>query len=383
MTKLFTVDDYRSAARRTLPHMVFDYLEGGAEAELLLQENRAAFGRIQFAPKRLTDVSARDQSIELFGRRLESPLIVGPTGLNGAFRPAGDIALARAAAAAGLPFVLSTPAQSSIEEIAATSDGDLWFQLYVVERGLAERLVQRALSAGYRTLVLTTDVAVNGIRERDVRNGFGVPFSVGPRVALDGAMHPAWSFRFLRAGMPKLANFADDAGTTESQYAVMHRQMDASFGWSDLAALRDMWPHTLLVKGILRADDAARAVDAGADGVVVSNHGGRQLDHVQSPLEVLEDVVDRINAPVLVDSGFRRGSDVVKAIALGASAVLLGRAPLYGLSARGEKGVTAVLDIVHHEIDTTLALTGARSISELDRSFLRHRVETGPGSRLE
>lgn len=370
MAKLISVADYRRQARRVLPRMVYEYLEGGAEDEISLTDNRMALTRLRLQPKRLRDVSVRDQRVELFGQRVDAPFMVGPTGLNGAFRPRGDILLAKAAARAGVPFVLSTPAQNTIEEVAEQAPGNLWFQLYVVQRALAESLVARALSAGYRTLVLTTDVAVNGKREHDIRNGFEVPLRLGPQPILDGALHPLWALRLLRSGMPKLANFSSDAAGTAAQYAVMHRQMDAAFSWDDLVWLRRIWPHTLLVKGILNADDAVRSIDCGVDGVILSNHGGRQLDNVITPIEVLPEVVARTDRPVLIDSGFRRGSDIVKALALGAAMVLLGRAPLYGLAARGERGVDEVLALLKAEVDTTLALVGAASVRDLEPSYV-------------
>jgi (S)-mandelate dehydrogenase len=333
-------------------------------------------------PSRLRDVSKRDLGIELFGQHLEHPFLIGPTGLNGVFWPKGDLLLARAAARAGVPFTLSTPAQSTIEEVAAGSgNSNLWFQLYVVERGLAERLVARALNAGFTTLVLTTDVPVNGLRERDARNGWELPFKYRPQILLDGALHPQWSVQFLRGGMPQLANFTSEGADTEAQYAVMHRQMDASFNWEDLSWLRQLWPHTLLVKGILTPEDAALAAERGADGVIVSNHGGRQQDDLPPTAEVLASVIAATDKPVLVDSGFRRGSDIVKALALGASAVLLGRATLYGLAARGQTGAEEVLALLGNELDTTLALIGAPSVRALDRTYVHAPPEAPETSK--
>lgn len=383
MANLINVYDYRKAAKRILPRLVYDYLEGGAMDESLLVRNRRVLSDVRLLPRRLRDVSSRELGTELFARAVSAPLVISPTGLNGAFRPGGDLMLARAAARAGIPFTLSTPAQSTIEEVARQCSGEKWFQLYVVSRQLAESMVSRALDAGYSTLVLTTDVPINGKRERDIRNGFGLPFRFRARTVVDGALHPAWSWRFLRTGMPQLANFVSaEADTTEAQYAVLHRQMDAGFAWDDLRWLRETWPRTLLVKGILNADDAARAVELGADGIIVSNHGGRQEDGLPSPVEVLPSIRARVNCPILVDSGFRRGSDVVKALALGASAVGLGRAPLYGLAARGERGVDEVLAMVKAEIDTTLGLIGAASVSELDERFVWTPGLPDPSGRI-
>lgn len=367
------VEDYRRRAAQRLPRMVFDYLEGGAEDERGLARNRTAIENFRFEPQRLVDVSARDLSTELFGRKLPLPLLIAPTGLNGVFWPDGDVELARAAAKAGIPFILSTASTTRIEEVAERAGGELWFQLYVVQRDLAAALTRRALDAGYTTLVLTVDVAVNGKRERDTRNGFGIPFRYTPRVLLDGALRPAWTLAQLRHGLPQLANFASAAGPgndVTAQAALMRRQMDASFSWTDLKALRDAWPHRLIVKGLLRAEDAARCEECGVDAVVISNHGGRQLEDVAAPIDRVEEFASRVDCPVLVDSGFRRGADIVKAVALGARAVLLGRATLYGLAAAGEAGASDVIEILRREIDTTLALIGAARLADVGRDRL-------------
>jgi (S)-mandelate dehydrogenase len=365
------VADYRELARRRLPKMVFDYLEGGAEDEQGLQHNRDVFQNVRFKSRRLVDVSQRDLSTRLFGKRQALPLLIGPTGLNGALWPEGDLALARAASRAGIPFVLSTASNLSIEELARRCDGELWFQLYVVHRTLAGQMVARALAAGYKTLVLTTDVAVNGYRERDLRNRFKMPMSYSPRVMLDGCLHPRWSLDLLRHGMPELANFvSSEAPDLEVQAALMSRQMDAGFDWQALRWLRDIWPHTLLVKGLLDAGDAARCIAEGIDGVILSNHGARQLDTAISPFEVLAETVRKVSRPVLIDSGFRRGSDIVKALAMGADAVLLGRATLYGLAARGEAGVDEVLRLLKADIDRTLAHIGCPGVEQLSPAYL-------------
>jgi (S)-mandelate dehydrogenase len=377
---IFSVNDYRNEARRRLPKMVFDYLEGAADDESGLIHNRAAFDRWELRPRRLLDVSTREQSVELLGRRIPSPLVIAPTGLNGAFWPEGDLALARAATKAGIPFALSTASNMSIEEIAKGADGDLWFQLYVVHRNLAKSLVRRARAARYSTLILTTDVAVNGFRERDLRNGFAMPFKATPRAALDGLSHPRWLWSYMTNGMPQLKNFAtDDASDTASQAAVLRREMDASFGWDDLRRLRDDWPGKLLVKGVLTGADVARCKEAGADGVIVSNHGARQLADLPAPLDALASFHDddsgaADSSTVILDSGVRRGADVVKALALGADAVMLGRATLYGLAAKGEAGVSDVIGMLQREIDRTLALIGCASIDGLDRSCVARRA---------
>lgn len=367
MAHLITVEDYRKLAARRLPRMVFDYLDGGAEGERGLARNLGAFANVRLRPRRLVDVSRRDLSIELFGRRQNLPLVIAPTGLNGALWPDRDVLLARAAAAAGIPFVLSTAATTTIEDVADRAGGDLWFQLYVVQRPLAEALTKRALAAGYKTLVLTVDVSVNGKRERDLRNGFAIPFRPSARSVLDAARRLAWLLRQVRHGLPQLANFGDAGrkGDVNAQAALMKRQMDASFAWNDLDALRQSWPHVLVVKGICRVEDAKRCEALGVDAVVLSNHGGRQLNDTPAPLALLRGTAGQLSRPVLTDSGIRRGADVVKSVALGASAVMLGRATLYGLAARGGAGVAHVLDILRAEIDTTLALLGRSPVAAL------------------
>ncbi|MBD8897913.1 alpha-hydroxy-acid oxidizing protein [Rhodanobacter sp. DHG33] len=366
MKPLINVDDYREAARRRIPQFVFDYLEGGAEEERGLRHNREALARIRFKPRRLRDVARRDSSRGLFGKRLPVPFVVAPTGLNGLLWPRGDLVLAKAAARNGIPFILSTASSSSIEEVARASDGDHWFQLYIIHRHLAEQLVRRARAADYTTLVLTVDVVKNGIRERDLRNRFGLPLRITPAMLWDGLTHPRWGTALLRHGAPKLANFLHiEPENAEVQAALLNRSMDATFDWSGLTWLRDLWPHRLIVKGILTAEDAMACIRLGADGVVLSNHGGRQLDDCIAPIEALSDVRNSVPTPILIDSGFRRGSDIVKALALGADAVMLGRALLYGLAARGEAGIDGVIALLRWQLDTTLAQIGCASLDEV------------------
>lgn len=370
--KPIKIDDYRALAKKRLPRMVFDYLDGGAEDELSLTNNRRTLNSIQFKPKRLLDVSKRSIETELFGKHFSAPLAIAPTGLNGMLWPNGDLALARSAAKFNIPFILSTASNSTIEDVARCCEGEKWFQLYVVHRRLAEKMVKRALDAGYTTLVLTTDVAINGLRERDLRNQFGMPIRYTPKVILDGCLHPRWSMDLFRYGVPQLANFKGiDADDIELQTALLARQMDASFDWDALKWLRDLWPHTLLVKGIIHPSDASGCIQAGADGVILSNHGGRQLDTCVAPIECLEDTVAVTDKPVLIDSGFRRGSDIAKAIAMGAQGVLLGRALLYALAAQGEEGVDHALSLIIDEIDRTLANLGCASTTDLNPDYIK------------
>jgi (S)-mandelate dehydrogenase len=374
MSSPINVEDFRELARLRLPRRLFDYIDGGAEDERGLRRNRDAFDRFTFLPRRLVDVSTRDTATKLMGRSVAAPLAIAPTGLNGLIWPHGDIALARAAQRAGIPFIMSTASNVSLERLAAEAGGDLWFQLYVLHRELADDLVERAARAGYRTLVLTVDVMLNGKRERDMRNGFALPLRYTPRVVLDAVRHPRWTYALLRAGgVPSLENIESGSkNNVQAKAALLRRQMDASFAWEDLRRLRDRWPHRLVVKGILRADDAARCIELGADGVVLSNHGARQLDDAVAPLDILTSVKNACagRGAIMMDSGVRRGSDVVKAVALGADAVLLGRATLYGLAAAGETGALHVIDIVKDEIDRTLAMLGCRAMADLSPGHL-------------
>jgi (S)-mandelate dehydrogenase len=367
-----SVEDMRRRARRRLPRAVFDYIDGGAGDERGVRRNREAIERRLLKLKPLTNVSRRDLTVSFFGERLPLPFVIGPTGLNGAIMPGGDVALARAAAKFGIPFVLSTASSMSIEEVADAVDGELWFQLYVLNRDAARLFVKRALAAGYRTLVLTVDVPVGGRRDRDFRNGFGVPFHMTPRFALDCARRPGWGLRQLRGGAPQMANLRSAAAKdASSQAMLMLRQMDASFDWDDLKALRDEWPHRLIVKGLTDPADCARCYALGVDGVVLSNHGGRQLEDVVSGFDVIQHVEIPDGRALLVDGGVRRGADIVKALALGADAVMLGRATLYGLAAAGQAGVEQVIETLRLEIDNTLALVGCPNAAELDRGVLQ------------
>ncbi|KOR14461.1 mandelate dehydrogenase [Acinetobacter sp. C15] len=370
--KLINVEDYRRQAKRTLPRIIFDYLEGGAEDERGLNHNRTIFDQFRLKPKRLVDISQRDISCKLFNKKWDAPFAIAPTGLNSSLWPYADRILAKSAAKANIPFMLSTASNMSIEAVAKSCDGEKWFQLYVVHQELAVKMVQRALSAGYTTLIITLDVGVNGYRERDIRNGFAIPLKFSPSLILDGMMHPGWSIRFLSQGMPKLANFeSSEAHSLEVQNALLKRQMDTTFNLESLKKIRDLWPHTLLVKGLVRQEDALKAIEAGADGVILSNHGGRQLDCSISPMETLYEVSQTIEQPVLIDSGFRRGSDIVKALCLGANMVCLGRATLYGLAANGEAGVDDVIQLLKQDVDRTLAQIGCPSITQLNKDYLR------------
>lgn len=369
------VEDYRRAARRRLTKLAFDYLEGGAEDGDALRRNRDAFGQWGFLPRVMTDTSQCSAATTFWGRSASAPMAVGPTGLNGLFWPRADELLARAAADAGLPFVLSTASTSLLEDVrAAAPDAQLWLQLYVQQdRRIAESMMRRAREAGFRTLLLTVDTPVHGKRDHDVRNGFKLPLRVTPRLMADCLRHPHWSWQMLAHGAPQLRNIAKSVGERADlarHAAMLSRQMDLSLGWDDLAWVRRHWPGEVLVKGIQTVDDARQAQAHGADGIVVSNHGGRQLGSTLAPLEALEPIVAAVSASgpgmaVFVDGGVRRGADVAKAVALGAKGVLLGRAPLYGVAACGAAGAAGVLALLLDELRTTMQLLGCAGVDDL------------------
>ncbi len=362
------IEDLRAIARRRLPRFVFDYVDGGAEDERTLAHNRDAFARLRFRPRTLVDVSLRDLSARILGAPSALPAVVGPTGLNGLSWRDGDLELARAAAAAGLPFAMSTVSMSLVEDIAREAPGRLWLQAYVFsERGITEAIVRRALDAGFECVMLTSDFPVAGKRERDLRTGL-LPqqrFTLATR--LDMLMHPRW-LASVATRRPRFVNVERELGPGRDVNAfVGHGMFDASFDWDDLKRFRDLWPRKLLLKGVLRADDAERALAAGCDGIVLSNHGGRQLDGAVSGIDALPEVARAVGgrAAILVDGGVRRGSDIAKAVALGAEGVLLGRAPVYGLAAGGRPGVARALEILADELDRTLALTGCTGVASL------------------
>ncbi len=378
------VADYREAARRFLPEFAWQYLEGGAEDEITMTENRSAFRRIGFTPRVLVDVDKVDSGVTLGSTIAAWPAVVGPTGLNGLYRPRAEETLAQAAHAAGLPFVLSTASTSLIEDVRRASDGELWLQLYVQQdRRIAENMMARALANGFTTLLLTVDTPVTGQRDHYARTGFTLPLKWTPRLLWDVLTHPRWIAAVGRHGVPQLVNIAKSAGLgrdIEEQAAALSRQMDRSIAWADLAWLRGHWPGKLLVKGVQSAADAMLASKHDIDGVVLSNHGGRQLDGAPSAMDVLAEAAPQVRRDfdLFVDGGVRRGSDIVKAVALGARGVLLGRAPLYGLAGGGRAGVDHVLGLLENELHICLRLIGCPQIDALDASWLRrlHAIQS-------
>ena len=372
------IDDLRAIARRRLPRFAFAYVDGGAEDEATLRGNREAFERLRFRPRTLVDVSARDLSTRLLGRPSALPVVVGPTGLNGLFWRDGDMELARAACAASVPFAMSTVSMSLIEDVAREAPGRLWLQAYVFsERRITEAIIGRAREAGFECVMLTSDFPVAGKRERDLRTGLLPHQKFTLATKLDMLLHPRW-LATVATRRPRLVNVERELeGGRDVNSFVGHGMFDPTFRWDDIRRLRDLWPRKLLLKGVLRADDALRAVAAGIDGIVLSNHGGRQLDGAISGIEALPEVVQAVGgrASVLVDGGVRRGSDIAKAVALGAEGVILGRAPVYGLAAGGAPGVARAIAILADELDRTLALTGCPGVSALTADLIAARGE--------
>ena len=380
------IEDLRRAARRKLPKAVFDFLDGGAIDERTLAANREDFESLRFLPRTLVDVSARSQAVELFGQTLETPIILAPTGLTGLFGPGGEIAAARAARAAGAGYCVSTMATTSIEELAEQVPG-FWFQLYIQrDRGVTKALVERAAAADCPLLCVTVDLAIQGQRERDLRNGFAVPPKLTPATALDYLSRPSWLRRIVSGAPINFANFAHIESRRFDLTTLVHyiaEQFDPSVTWADIDWLKSIWPGKLALKGVLSAEDARHAADRGIDAVIVSNHGGRQLDGASSSIAALPAIVDAVEGKieVLIDSGIRRGGDVVKALALGARACLIGRPFLYGLAADGEAGVGRALSILKGEIDSVQALIGCPRLEALDRSFLADAGRPWPANR--
>jgi L-lactate dehydrogenase (cytochrome) len=366
------VADLRAIARRRLPRGVFDYIDGGAEDERTMAANCEAFARIHFRPRVLRDVTHIDTSTTLLGRRLPLPLVLAPTGFTRIATPAGELSVARAAARAGLPYTLSTMSTRSIEEVAAVSDGAKWFQVYVWrDRGLVKEMIDRAAEAGYEALVITVDTAVLGRRERDVRRGFSLPPKIGLGTLLDGVAHPGWTWEFVRAEPIRFANVTGrgvpDGSDAVSLSSHISAQFDRALSWRDVDWMRSLWSGPVIIKGIQTVADAVLAADVGVEAIALSNHGGRQLDSAPAPIDLVAPVADTVGdrLEIICDGGVRRGSDIVKAVALGARACMIGRAYLYGLGAAGERGVDYVLDLLDGDVRRTMALVGTRSIAEI------------------
>jgi L-lactate dehydrogenase (cytochrome) len=370
-----TIGDLREVARRRVPRAVFDYTDGAAGAEISVRRSREAFERVEFRPRVLRNVSAVDPSTTLLGARAALPLVFAPTGFTRLMHTEGESAVGRVAARVGVPYALSTMGTTSLEALADAAPGARrWFQLYLWrDRQASAALVERASAAGYEALVLTVDTPVAGPRLRDVRNGFTIPPALSARTMANAARHPHWWVDLLTTPPLEFASLRSWGGTVAE---LVDRVFEPAAVLADVRSLRASWPGALIVKGVLDADDARAVVDAGADAVVVSNHGGRQLDRSATPLEQLPSIVGVVGdrAEVYVDGGILDGADVVAAVALGARACLIGRAYLYGLMAGGEQGVQRAADILTREVIRTMQLLGVTSVVELTPERVRLRA---------
>jgi isopentenyl diphosphate isomerase/L-lactate dehydrogenase-like FMN-dependent dehydrogenase len=368
----YSIGALRELARQRLPRVLFDMVDGGAGDEITLRRNEAALAELFFLPKLLNGAPDRIQTIELFGHQLTSPVIIGPTGLAGLLWPQAEIAAARAAGRFGTIYTTSHASTSTIEEIGAAGSGVKWMQVFLYkDRGITAEFAARAKQAGYQGLVLTVDNQVLAGRDRDNRNGMAFPLRMTARNALDLMLHPRWLARMTGRPVPTFVNYGGHA-SAGAFGKLMAEQLDPAVSWKDVQWLRDYWQGRLLIKGLLDAGEAREAQRRGADAIIVSNHGGRQLDGAIASIDALPAIVEAVGAqlPVLVDGGFRRGVDVIKALALGARAVLIGRPHLWGVACGGEAGVDRVLEIFRTEIDRALALGGWNSVAKLDDALL-------------
>ena len=377
LARAASVADLRRIAKRRLPGGVFDYIDGAAEDERTLAANEAAFARSSFRPRVLRGLEKVEIATTVLGQPADYPLVLAPTGFTRIADPQGELAVARAAARAGLPYTLSTLSTRSIEEVRSVSDGRLWFQVYAWrDRGLVKEMIDRAAAASYEALVLTVDTAVLGRRERDVRRGFSLPPSIGAGTFVDGALHPGWTWRFVRSEPIRFANVVGrDVGDGASPVTLsdyINTQFDPGLSWADVEWLRSAWNGAIVVKGIQTVDDAVLAADAGVEAIALSNHGGRQLDGAPATFDLVAPVADAVGGrtEIICDGGVRRGSDIVKAVAAGANAAMAGRAYLYALGAAGERGVDRLLEWWRADITRTMTLLGAANLDELDRELL-------------
>jgi len=370
----YNIEDLRRIAKRRLPRGIFEFVDRGTEDEVALCNNRAAFEEIRLKTHVLANVSTRTLETRIFGKTIKLPFRVAPTGTAGLLSYGGEVALAKAAAKAGIPCTVATNAMTPMEEIVEQAGGELWFQLYMwSDKELSLKFVDRVKSVGFETLIVTVDGAVGSNREYNHRNGFEVPLKYTPRLVAQLLAKPGWLAtcllqQFIKRGVPKFENYPPELMDSLMSKSFKRSTLkNDTLDWDDLKLLRDRWPGNLIVKGILHADDAAMAADCGADGVIVSNHGGRNLDASVAPIQILPEIAARVGGrmTVIVDSGFRRGTDVIKGLALGADLVMAGRPTLYGAAAGGEAGAYRALEIFQEEIDRVMGLLGLHTVDEI------------------
>lgn len=381
--RCYNIADLRTAAKRRLPKGVFEFLDKGTEEEVALRENREAFQRLRLRTRFLRDLRERDMGTTLFGKRVDLPLAIGPTGIAGLCWHQGELMLAKAAKQCGIPFAMATASLTDTKTISEQAGGRLWQQLYMwKETELSYQMIGKAKDLGFEALVVTIDHALGRLREHNEKNGFAFPFKPNPRAFVDMALHPRWLAgvmgRYAMSGqMPRQANYPPQYqhlfATNASQQPARYEGMT----WDEISRLREFWPGKLIVKSILGEEDALQALDRGADAVVVSNHGGRSMDSAIAPIDVLPEVARAVNgrATVILDSGIRRGSDIVKAIALGADLCLIGRATLYGVGAGGQAGAAKAINLLANEFEKTMGYLGCRTVDEIDNTIFASRLD--------
>ncbi|MDO5059691.1 MAG: alpha-hydroxy acid oxidase [Neisseria sp.] len=387
LSKISCIEDLRRVAKRKVPKMFYDYVDSGSWTEETYRANSADFVPIKLRQKVLVDMEGRSLESEMVGQKVKMPLAVAPTGFTGMVRADGEILAARAAAKFGIPFTLSTMSICSIEDVAENTSAPFWFQLYVMrDRRFMENLIRRAQAAQCSALVLTADLQILGQRHKDIKNGLSAPPKPSLRNWLDLAARPEWCWHMLhteRRTFGNIVGHAENVGDMASLASWTSEQFDPRLSWDDVARIKDLWGGKLIVKGILDAEDAEKAVQNGADAIVVSNHGGRQLDGALSSIRALPDIVQAVNGgtEVWLDGGIRSGQDMLKAWALGARGMMTGRAFLYGLGAYGEEGVSRALEILYREMDLSMAFTGHRNLQEVGREILIEGTYPQAGAR--
>ena len=381
LSKAADVGDLRTMAKKRMPAGCFDYIDGAAQDEVTAVNNVSSFKNYYFRPRVLRDVAAISTTTTLLGGQIPFPVMIAPTGFDRIAHSQGELAVARAAKRAGIPYSLSTMGTRSIEEVAEVNDGRKWFQVYVWrDKPLLKEMLERAAASGYEGIMITVDTAVLGRRERDVRRGFSLPPKVGLDTIIDGIRHPRWTSDFLRAEPIQFANVkgssaVGDGSTPVTLSDYINSQFDPALSWSDIEWFRDNWPGMIMIKGVQTVEDAEIAADMKLDGVILSNHGGRQLDYAPSPIDLVAPVADAVGDRTagICDGGVRRGSDIVKAVAMGADACMIGRAYFYALGAAGERGVDWVLEFLRAGVEHTMALSGVGSIDDLTRDLIEVR----------